>query len=116
MKQSHVSSAEPLDAPQGDALDCRGCGACCSYSREWPRFTLEEDAYLDLIPAKFVDERGAGMRCIGDRCSALIGEIGQSTSCGIYSQRPDVCRACQPGDDACLMARERFQIDPASVR
>ena len=24
--------------------DCRTCGACCSFSREWPRFTLEDDA------------------------------------------------------------------------
>jgi Fe-S-cluster containining protein len=86
--------------------DCLSCGACCSYSRSWPRFTLEDDADLALIPPFYVDESGGGMRCIGDRCSALVGEVGVETSCEIYALRPDVCRACQPGDDACLMARK----------
>jgi Fe-S-cluster containining protein len=90
--------------------DCLRCGACCAYSRSWPRFTLEHDADLDLIPPALVDPSGSGMRCIGDRCSALVGEVGVETSCGIYGLRPDVCRACQPGDDACLMARERFGL------
>jgi hypothetical protein len=35
---------------------CRTCGACCSYSLEWPRFSLENDAVLDLIPPAFVDD------------------------------------------------------------
>ena len=48
------------------------------------------------------------MRCSGDRCDALQGEIGKSTACSIYDIRPDVCRACEPGDDACNMARRRF--------
>jgi uncharacterized protein len=50
------------------------------------------------------------MRCVADRCSALIGEVGQSTSCGVYDHRPDVCRACEPGDDACSIAREHFEM------
>jgi uncharacterized protein len=55
------------------------------------------------------------MRCIGDRCAALTGRIGVSTSCGIYALRPDVCRACDPGDDACLTARRHFQLDGNSL-
>ncbi|MEK1898024.1 MAG: YkgJ family cysteine cluster protein, partial [Rhizobium sp.] len=35
-------------------LDCQACGACCSYSSEWPRFSTESDADLDLLPAQFV--------------------------------------------------------------
>ena len=50
------------------------------------------------------------MRCEGDRCSALLGEIGVATACVIYADRPDVCRACLPGDDSCLMARHRFGL------
>ena len=69
---------------------CQACGACCSYSSNWPRFTTEEDAALDLIPEKFVNERLSGMRCEGDRCSALSGKIGAETSCTIYAVRPDV--------------------------
>ena len=89
---------------------CRTCGACCSFSREWPRFTLEDDAHLDRIPGVLVDPHLGRMRCDGDRCAALVGEVGVSTACAIYSIRPDVCRACEPGDDACLMARQRFGL------
>jgi uncharacterized protein len=100
----------PLDEAAGEVLDCQTCGACCSYSREWPRFTLENDAALDLIPAELVNDAGSGMRCIGDRCSALTGEIGRATSCSIYGLRPDVCRACLPGDDECHTARRHFKL------
>jgi hypothetical protein len=50
------------------------------------------------------------MRCVGDRCVALIGEIGVATACGVYADRPVVCRDCEPGDEACLMARRRFGL------
>ena len=104
-----------IDAPLGGAVpDCRNCGACCSYSRDWPRFTLESDADIDRIPDELVDEMRAGMRCQGNRCSALIGGVGVSTSCGIYDLRPDVCRDCQPGDDACLIARRHFDLGAGS--
>jgi Fe-S-cluster containining protein len=89
----------------GPVFDCQSCGACCSYSAEWPRFSTEDDAHLDRIPEKYVAANLSGMRCDGVRCSALSGEIGKSTACGIYEVRPDVCRACMPGDDDCLMAR-----------
>ncbi|WP_411962679.1 YkgJ family cysteine cluster protein [Mesorhizobium sp. ES1-1] len=86
-------------------FDCQSCGACCSYSPEWPRFSTEDDAQLDLIPEKYVAADLSGMRCDGQRCSALSGEVGKSTACLVYQVRPDVCRACMPGDDECLIAR-----------
>ena len=92
------------------AATCRACGACCSFSFEWPRFSLEEDADLDRIPRAFVDDEYGRMRCHGDRCAALVGEVGASTSCAVYSVRPEVCRACLPGDDACEQARRRFGL------
>ena len=67
---------------------CQACGACCAYSSNWPRFTTEDDAALDLIPEQFVNERLSGMRCDGERCSALSGKVGVATSCGIYADRP----------------------------
>lgn len=100
----------PNEGAPPESFDCQRCGACCAYSRDWPRFSLESDAALDLIPERFVNASLSGMRCVGDRCSALIGEVGKATSCGIYAVRPDVCRACEPGDDACLMARARFGL------
>ena len=89
---------------------CQACGACCSYSSNWPRFTTEDDAALDLIPEKFVNEKLSGMRCDGERCSALSGKIGVATSCLIYAVRPEVCRTCMPGDAECAMARRRHGL------
>jgi len=97
------------------AAACRSCGACCSYSPEWPRFSLENDADLDRIPHAYVDEGQGRMRCSGDRCAALVGDVGVSTSCAIYALRPDVCRACLPGDEACRMARARFNLKDLDV-
>jgi len=92
------------------AFSCQECGACCSFSAEWPRFTTEEDSELDLVPLAFVAEDQARMRCEGDRCSALVGKIGKSTACSVYAVRPEVCRVCLPGDPECLMARTRFGL------
>ncbi|HUZ32247.1 MAG TPA: YkgJ family cysteine cluster protein [Xanthobacteraceae bacterium] len=90
--------------------ECRACGACCSFSPEWPRFSLESDADLDRIPPTYVDGDLGRMRCSGNRCSALVGNVGISTACAVYAVRPDVCRICMPGDDCCKMARQRFNL------
>jgi uncharacterized protein len=93
------------------ASECRVCGACCSFSAEWPRFSLESDGDLDQIPDAYVDDNLGGMRCDGNRCAALLGEVGVSTACAVYNVRPDVCRVCLPGDDACRMARRHFNLE-----
>ena len=100
----------PIDSVTNDPSPCQACGACCGYSSNWPRFTTEDDAALDLIPQKFVNERLSGMRCDGERCSALSGKIGVATACEIYAVRPEVCRTCMPGDDECAMARRRHGL------
>jgi len=89
---------------------CQSCGACCCYSQNWPRFSVESDEELALIPSGFVNARQSGMRCEGDRCSALQGEIGKATACGVYAVRPEVCRTCMPGDAECAMARRKFGL------
>ena len=89
---------------------CQACGACCATSANWPRFSTEEDAALDLIPAEFVNARGSAMRCDGDRCAALRGKVGKATSCAIYEIRPDVCRTCMPGDAECAIARKKWGL------
>src|ERR1700683_4135197 len=89
---------------------CQACGACCSYSSNWPRFTTEDDAALDLIPQKFVNERLSGGRWDCDRGSALCGKGRVATSCGIYAMPPEVCRTCMPGDVECTMARRRHGL------
>ena len=91
-----------------DADLCTSCGACCAFSKEWPRFSVETEADILAIPTAFVGERG--MHCKGNRCSALDGEVGVQTSCTIYDVRPAVCRSCQPGDAECNIAREAFGL------
>ena len=92
--------------------DCQTCGACCAYSAEWPRFTLEEDAHLDAIPPALVAADLSGMRCTGTRCDALQGEIGVVAACSIYALRPQVCHACEPGGDECGQARWAYGLAP----
>jgi Fe-S-cluster containining protein len=104
------SSTEPPVAPLQGASPCRTCGACCSFARDWPRFSTEDDADLARIPSTLIAADLAGMRCEGNRCSALVGKVGVATSCVVYDVRPVVCRACEPGDDACGMARRRFGL------
>jgi Fe-S-cluster containining protein len=89
---------------------CKACGACCSTSKDWPRFTLESDTDIDRIPATLIDDRQAAMRCSGDRCAALTGTVGIMTACSIYEIRPIVCRDCLPGDDACQIARTAHSL------
>ena len=97
-------TATPSSSP------CQSCGACCATSANWPRFSTETDAALDRIPAALVDPSLSRMRCVGNRCSALAGEVGVATACSIYADRPDVCRACEVGDDACRTARARHGL------
>jgi Fe-S-cluster containining protein len=102
--------AEPPDWTRAGDDVCRSCGACCSYSADWPRFSLESDDQLARIAPALIAEDESGMRCTGDRCAALVGVVGRSTSCAIYPVRPDVCVACIPGDAACLQARRHFGL------
>lgn len=107
-----LTSVIMIEVPvaQDETVQCQACGACCSYSAEWPRFSLESDADLERIPRAFVDDARGRMRCVGDCCAALVGEVGVATSCAIYAVRPQVCRACVPGDDACRIARDHFNL------
>jgi Fe-S-cluster containining protein len=104
------------DISTASTSPCQASGASCSYSRNWPRFTIEDDTALDLIPAQFVNARLSGMRCDGERCSALTGLVGEATACGIYAVRPEVCRTCMPGDTECAMARRRFGLPVLPAR
>jgi uncharacterized protein len=108
LRDPATATAAPADS--GDVPSCQSCGACCAYSRDWPRFTLEDDADLARIPEALIDDSLGRMRCTGERCAALSGEIGVATACTIYDVRPQVCRACLPGDDACRMARAHYGL------
>lgn len=101
-----------MAGPLASSSPCNTCGACCAYSAEWPRFTLESDAAIARLPPALVSPSMTGMHCLGARCSALAGKVGVATSCTVYALRPDVCRECQPGDEACTIARKHFGLAP----
>jgi Fe-S-cluster containining protein len=109
MAQTASAAARDLLADSGGDV-CQACGACCATDASWPRFSLETEEEIARIPIALVAESQSGMRCDGDRCLALAGEIGKTTRCTIYEMRPQVCRSCMPGDDACLMARARHRL------
>jgi Fe-S-cluster containining protein len=111
-RQGYCTVASTRMTPAQVTAVCRSCGACCATSREWPRFSTEEESQLELIPLVFADHARGRMRCYGDRCAALEGEVGVATSCLVYDVRPEVCRACEPGDDACTLARRRWGLLP----
>jgi len=94
---------------------CQACGACCAYSADWPRFGLETEAEIEAIPREYVDDARGTMRCTGDRCAALVGGIGVATACVLYAVRPQVCRACEPGDHSCAIARQHYGLPPVTL-
>jgi Fe-S-cluster containining protein len=51
-----------------ESFDCQSCGACCAYSADWPRFSLETDEELDLIPAEYVSADLGGKSCEDYSC------------------------------------------------
>ena len=105
--QMTVLMSEPAELT---SASCRSCGACCSFSAEWPRFSLESELSLSQIPRACVDDERNRMRCNGNRRAALVGEVGIWTTCAVYAVRPDVRKACLPGDGAYQMARARFNL------
>lgn len=92
-------------------LDCTTCGACCAWSDNWPEFTDETDAHMDGIPIELCDCDNGRMKCDGNRCLALQGDIGKRVSCSIYAHRPLVCREFQPGEPGCLMVRKGLGLE-----
>ena len=95
-------------------LDCRLCGACCSFSKWWPSLKGTAAADLERIPEAFIAPDGTRMRCEGDRCSALTGMVGVRVACAVYETRPNACRVFKAGGPACRMVREEFGIDRPS--
>jgi Fe-S-cluster containining protein len=63
-------------------------------------------------PAMVVPVTPAIVRMLGTdasppRCTALVGEVGQSVQCTIYDGRPSPCREFDVEHAACHRARQR---------
>ena len=84
------------------------CGACCAYSESWPAFIGAGDG--EGIAEELIDFDGERMQCYGNRCVALVGEIGSRAHCSVYVNRPLVCREFESGSDDCIMVRRSFAL------
>ena len=96
-------------------FDCQRCGACCFgldvllTDAEADDFESRPDRVRLTVlhprtaapPLRFM-KREAGT----DRCVALEGSLGDCR-CGIYGERPALCRDFAPGSPDCLAARAR---------
>jgi len=88
--------------------DCLACGACCAYSNSWPVFIGDGDS--EGIPEDLIDFEHGRMLCYGQRCAALMGEIGCRAHCSVYNNRPLVCREFQAGSEDCISVRRSFNL------
>lgn len=106
--------------------DCQKCGACCA------TFDVLLDAEDErrlraaglLEQLTFPYERPAwSVRFLkrdaqSGRCGALGGSLGDC-NCTIYAQRPNLCRALEPGSEHCHEARRQhgFAVaEPSAIR
>lgn len=105
--------------PRSDAVtfDCQTCGACCSgldvllSGAEADRF--EADPRLEPLTVLRCDRPGLVLRFMKrsgptDRCVAFEGSFFHCR-CGIYAQRPALCREFAAGSPDCLTARNRLE-------
>ncbi len=68
------------------------------------------------IPEDLIDFEHERMLCYGDRCTALVGEIGSRAVCSVYANRPLVCREFASGSEDCLMVRRSFGLPAIETR
>lgn len=82
---------------------CQTCGACCASYRvsfHWREAEPVVDDKTDhSVPQEYTEDLDLDRRCMKGTnakhkpsCVALMGEVGKSTQCLIYLNRPSPCR------------------------
>ena len=113
------------------SLDCRSCGACCIAEGGRPTDVASSSGWADCTVidvarlSRKVRERLATVThgpirtravattptrqiaVFGSICAFLRGTPGRRVSCGIYSNRPEICRRFEPGSEDCQSAQMR---------
>ncbi|WP_293937834.1 YkgJ family cysteine cluster protein [Iodobacter sp.] len=92
-------------------MHCQTCGACCANFRVsfyWgetdaaPQGSVPTTLTIPISP-HYVAMRGSTSKPC--RCIALGGQVGESVSCSIYTNRSSTCREVVAGDEQCNKAR-----------
>lgn len=100
---------------------CQSCGACCASFRvdfhpaelAGGAFAWGEGVPENLtVPVTSAIVRMQGTDATEPRCLALVGEVGCSVSCSIYTERPSPCREFDIEHPACNRARQRHGLAP----
>jgi uncharacterized protein len=103
---------------------CSRCGACCAHFRVAFHWSEAEPDLGGNVPVAFTEKLDPhrlvmrGTQAARPRCVALEGVMGQDSRCGIYAQRPSVCRELQPSwqsglpNPQCDKARSAYGLQP----
>jgi Fe-S-cluster containining protein len=81
---------------------CLRCGACCAFFRVAFHWSEAEGVTGGIVPLALTEKLDPhrlamrGTSASKPRCVALVGVVGQAAHCGIYEQRPSVCREVDP--------------------
>jgi Fe-S-cluster containining protein len=102
--------------------DCQTCGACCASMLCIGISPTEEEEiptenYWDITAktsgsGEITVDRYLRRNVENGACAALEGEVGGMVECGIYEQRPRICRAFEAGSDKCRALRRAYGIEP----
>jgi Fe-S-cluster containining protein len=81
---------------------CLRCGACCGFFRVAFHWSEADASLGGCVPPELTEKLDhhrlvmQGTHAAPVRCSSLQGVIGAAAHCGIYPQRPSVCREVLP--------------------
>jgi Fe-S-cluster containining protein len=89
---------------------CTQCGACCFSTLDTYVRVLGDDYArfgdgADRVSV-FIGNR-CYMRMLNGHCAQLAVDAAGRFICGMYEQRPEVCRTLERGSDVCAGERER---------
>ena len=105
--------------------DCTSCGACCFGRRDYVQVFAHDAARLgparteELVAAPVGEipasvgresEPKRFMKMTHGHCTALSTATPGRFLCTVYEDRPELCRALEPGSAACLDARARMKV------
>lgn len=81
---------------------CLRCGACCAWFRVAFHWSEADASLGGCVPPELTEKLDPhrlamrGTNAAKPRCVALQGTPGTAAHCGIYAQRPSVCREVAP--------------------
>ncbi|TNE84893.1 MAG: YkgJ family cysteine cluster protein [Deltaproteobacteria bacterium] len=97
---------------------CRTCGACCAaFTVRFPAREVAEFGVPGVLTRSWIPDHVQLVRREG-ACAAHIGTPGESSTCGIYANRPGPCRALAASwdngepNESCDRARASIGLPP----